>query len=125
MGVYILDPTSSASLSSKRARPLARIGLLALFVLPALVAASASAQQGIDSQVRNVSKAPGAAVPASSQQYGFVMALLDNDDDVAGMGFGWVQYGVYWKDAEPSPEPSIGATWTTSSAMHKPPTSAF
>jgi hypothetical protein len=30
------------------------------------------------------------------------MALLDNNDDVKSMGFGWVQYGVYWSITEPT-----------------------
>ncbi|HYP40964.1 MAG TPA: S-layer homology domain-containing protein [Chloroflexia bacterium] len=62
-----------------------------------------------------LSLAGGAATPATSaaapaapaapnSQYGFVMALLDNNSDVKDMGFNWVQYGVYWMDAEPNPD---------------------
>ncbi|HKP54238.1 MAG TPA: S-layer homology domain-containing protein [Chloroflexia bacterium] len=43
-----------------------------------------------------------ASAPNANQEYGFVMALLDNNDDVKGMGFGWVQYGVYWSLTEPT-----------------------
>jgi hypothetical protein len=44
-----------------------------------------------------------AAAPTSSVQYGALVALLENNSNVKSMGFNWVQYGVYWKDAEPSP----------------------
>jgi len=43
------------------------------------------------------------APAAVNMQYGFVMALLGNNPNVKNMGFQWVQYGIYWKDAEPSP----------------------
>ncbi|MDQ6695567.1 MAG: S-layer homology domain-containing protein [Chloroflexota bacterium] len=43
------------------------------------------------------------APATSSLQYGFVMALLSNNITVKNMGFNWVQYGAYWKDAEPNP----------------------
>jgi hypothetical protein len=31
------------------------------------------------------------------------MALLGNNSQVKNMGFGWVEYGVFWSDEEPSP----------------------
>jgi hypothetical protein len=34
--------------------------------------------------------------------YGLFMALLGNNATVKNMGFGWVQYGVYWSTAEPA-----------------------
>ena len=43
------------------------------------------------------------AIVTTHNQYGFVMALLENNVEVRNMGFQWVQYGVYWKDAEPTP----------------------
>jgi polysaccharide biosynthesis protein PslG len=43
------------------------------------------------------------AAPSTGLEYGMVMALLENNDDVRSMGYNWVQYGAYWKDAEPSP----------------------
>src|SRR5690349_3654008 len=101
-GVHTLDRIPSTSRAPQRKRRFVSFGLLALFFIPAILLASASAPQRTDARTVNVNGAPGAA-PASSQQYGFVMALLDNDDNAAAMGFGWVQYGVYWKDAEPSP----------------------
>src|SRR6266566_6189044 len=36
-------------------------------------------------------------------QYGFFMALLGDNSEVRNMGFGWVEYGVFWSDEEPSP----------------------
>ncbi len=51
---------------------------------------------------------PGTTPLATAQtnpnlQYGFVMALLGNNQTVKNMGFQWVQYGIYWMDAEPAP----------------------
>lgn len=37
-----------------------------------------------------------------NMQYGAFMALLDNNAALKADGFGWAQYGIYWKDAEPS-----------------------
>ncbi len=45
--------------------------------------------------------ASSAARPASTNlQYGFVMALTGNNPTVRSMGFQWVSYGIFWKDAE-------------------------
>jgi hypothetical protein len=41
--------------------------------------------------------------PNTELEYGMVMALLENNSVVRSMGYSWVQYGAYWKDAEPSP----------------------
>ena len=42
------------------------------------------------------------APQAANMNYGFFMALLGNNSAVKNMGFGWVQYGVYWSTAEPT-----------------------
>ncbi|MEA2576360.1 MAG: polysaccharide biosynthesis protein PslG [Chloroflexia bacterium] len=46
------------------------------------------------------------AAPASPQalnmNYGAFMALTSNNAALKSMGFQWVQYGIYWKDAEPT-----------------------
>ncbi len=68
---------------------------LLLAAIPAVVAASMGAGR---TAVPVVTAQTGPAL-----QYGFVMALLGNNSVVKGMGFQWVQYGVYWMDAEPSP----------------------
>jgi hypothetical protein len=43
------------------------------------------------------------AAPNVLLEYGMVMALLGNNGTVRGMGYNWVQYGAYWRDAEPTP----------------------
>lgn len=43
------------------------------------------------------------AAPNAQQQYGMLVALVGNNSNVKAMGYSWVQYGAYWKDAETSP----------------------
>ncbi len=86
-----------------------RVGPALCLVLRALlVGGGAGPEAGASANTAAVAPAtPQAKQPAQPQtdviQYGFVMALLGNNPTVRSMGFGWVQYGVYWKEAEPSP----------------------
>lgn len=49
------------------------------------------------------SKTVKPALPgAVNMQYGAFMALLGNNATLKADGFGWAQYGIYWKDAEPA-----------------------
>ncbi|MDQ5822762.1 MAG: S-layer homology domain-containing protein [Chloroflexota bacterium] len=46
---------------------------------------------------------PAPAAPqALNMNYGFFMAVTGNNTAVKNMGFQWVQYGVYWSEAEPT-----------------------
>src|SRR3954447_22177096 len=46
----------------------------------------------------------GAAQPdVAGLQYGFYMALIEHNAEVRNMGFGWVEYGIFWSDEESSP----------------------
>ncbi|HUP28465.1 MAG TPA: cellulase family glycosylhydrolase, partial [Chloroflexia bacterium] len=84
---------SSYQAPPRRLRTL-NLVVAALMLLPLLTAAGVS--PGSPAQ---------AAAPTAvntHMQYGFVMALLENNVAVKNMGFQWVQYGVYWKDTEPS-----------------------
>ncbi|MEO6457842.1 MAG: S-layer homology domain-containing protein, partial [Chloroflexia bacterium] len=74
-----------------------RLRLLLLFALVLPIFTSLTGSNSSDAY---------ASVPAAvstHNQYGFIMALLENNRAVKDMGFQWVQYGVYWKDAEPTP----------------------
>jgi len=77
-----------------------KLSLFAILISPLMLAFPAGTAQGTGTSV------PATQIPASApnanQQYGFFMALLENDDDVRAMGFGWVEYGVYWSLAEPT-----------------------
>src|SRR4051794_20070493 len=42
------------------------------------------------------------AVPLTNLQYGFTMALLQNNTVVRSMGFQWVSYTIGWDTAEPT-----------------------
>jgi hypothetical protein len=70
-------------------------------IIAGLVAASLLLGGTISSRAQE----PGGAntVPNTHLEYGMVMALLGNNAEVRAMGYDWVQYGAYWKDAEPSP----------------------
>ena len=46
-------------------------------------------------------KSPGQP-QVSGQQYGFFVALTGDNSAVKAMGFGWVEYGIFWSDEEPS-----------------------
>ncbi|MEO8284841.1 MAG: S-layer homology domain-containing protein [Chloroflexota bacterium] len=47
-------------------------------------------------------KAATSAPDAANMQYGFFMSLLGNNQTVKNMGFGWVEYGIFWSDEEPT-----------------------
>src|SRR5436190_11499174 len=46
---------------------------------------------------------PPPKLPWTNLQYGFNMALLDNNTVARGMGYQWVSYTLGWDGAEPSP----------------------
>ncbi|MFL5733388.1 MAG: S-layer homology domain-containing protein [Chloroflexia bacterium] len=68
------------------------IGLPALIVMLAI--AGFSGQGGSGETL--------AAAPNANFQYGFTMALLQNNTEVKNMGFQWVSYTLGWDSAEPS-----------------------
>ncbi len=81
--------------SSILQRPRLRLLFLTLLLFPVFASLTGSSGSGA------YAAAPTAVT--THNQYGFVMALLENNAEVRTMGFQWVQYGVYWKDAEPTP----------------------
>lgn len=97
----MLNHLPFASPRSRQIRSLTRLGILALLLVGAVILTLSAGGTQETRAAAPPSLAVGAA-PNSAVEYGFVMALLDNNDDVKAMGFGWVQYGVYWKDAEPT-----------------------
>src|SRR5947209_6842755 len=68
---------------------------LFLLVAAGLILASAVSGPG--------SGATAGSVPNANLQYGFVMALLQNNSTVRSMGFQWVSYTLGWDSSEPSP----------------------
>lgn len=61
--------------------------------------ASAPVELGKTSTIQNEKVESPQAV---NMQYGAYMALLGNDASAGSVGFQWLQYGIYWRDAEPS-----------------------
>ena len=90
-----------SSASPRRFGLSSRLLFLALMLAPLALSLPPGSAQGVASPL---GLAPGsaAAAPNVDQEYGFVMALLENNDDVKAMGFDWVQYGVYWSLSEPT-----------------------
>jgi polysaccharide biosynthesis protein PslG len=87
---------------------------VALFCM-ALISALSTAEATTQSSPTTGPNIPG-TTPASDQfagakidtpnavmKYGFLMSLISNNSSVRSMGFGWVSYGIFWSDEEPSP----------------------
>lgn len=45
---------------------------------------------------------PKVHTPDAAMKYGFLTARINNNVNVRNMGFGWVSYGIFWSDEEPS-----------------------
>lgn len=78
--------------------------LLALLVISSSGENSASAllqSDDGDTSATPGRSANGGILPSATPQYGFTMALLENNTRVARMGFRWVSFTVGWDVAEP------------------------
>lgn len=82
-----------------RLQAVLRSGLIAGIGMLTLLAISQGSAGGAMAALPTNSTSPANA----NMQYGLVMSLLGNNPAVKRMGYQWVQYGIYWKDAEPSP----------------------